>query len=407
MSEEPLIRVDGVSKKFCKSLKHNMLYGAQDLARNFLGLPRGRAELRESEFWSLDDISFELKRGECLGLIGPNGAGKSTLLKILNGIIAPDRGRVETPRRVGALIEVGSGFHPMLTGRENIFVNSAILGFSKQETTRKFDEIVDFADIGDFIDSPVKHYSSGMHVRLGFAIAAQMQPDVLLIDEILAVGDAGFRSKCYNCIGRLAERSAVVFVSHAMPAVSRLSTRTMVLDHGKTSFHGHPAEAIAHYHRLFDNQMRPTRQGLGSACIHSLQVLDAAGCPVRSIVQGQGLTVRFGVRTDVAITNTCLDLVFVSIADEVVAECNNLVAGKTINLQAGSDIHVYVHIDSFSLNAGIYRISALVLSADMIMHYDWQKDIASIEVRADRVGVAGQQYRARWTLTDSPQETSK
>lgn len=398
MSDEPLISVHQVSKKFGRSLRHNMLYGARDLALDFLGQSRTDTHLREGEFWSLEDISFEVKRGECLGIIGPNGAGKSTLLKILNGIIAPDRGRVEIVSRVGALIEVGAGFHPMLTGRENIFVNGAILGMSKKEIRSKFDAIVDFADIGPFIDSPVKHYSSGMYVRLGFAIAAQIEPDVLLIDEILAVGDAGFRSKCYNCIGRLASQCAIVFVSHAMPAVSRLSTRVMVIDHGRNAFHGQPAEAIACYHHLFDELVQPTRQGLGSARLHSIQFLDADGRQVRSIQQGQPLAVRFRVHSSAAIAEVCLDLVFVSLMDEVVAECNSLTSGTTIDLVAGKEIEVQVLIDSFSLNAGNYRLSALVLSADMVTHYDWQKDVASIEVRADRVGVAGQQFRARWTV---------
>lgn len=405
MADESVIKVEGISKKFCKSLGHNMRYGARDLARSFFGLTPSPPHLREGEFWSLENISFELKRGECLGLIGPNGAGKSTLLKILNGIIAPDRGRVEISNRVGALIEVGAGFHPMLSGRENIFVNGAILGFSKREITRKFDDIVDFADIGDFIDSPVKNYSSGMHVRLGFAIAAQMEPDVLLIDEILAVGDAGFRSKCYNCIGHLAKSSAVIFVSHAMPFISRLSTRAMVVDHGRACFHGQPAEAIAHYHHLFDGDLRPSRQGLGVACIHSLQVLDAAGQAVQSVAQGEALTIRFRVRSDVTVASACLDLVFINVAGEVVAECNSLVSEHAVNLTAGEDIAVGAYIASFSLNAGVYQISALVLSADMVTHYDWQKDIATIEVRADRFGVAGQQYRAHWIVGDTATAT--
>ncbi|HMV06009.1 MAG TPA: ABC transporter ATP-binding protein [Accumulibacter sp.] len=407
MSEEPLISVERLGKKFGKSLKHNMLYGVADLTRDFLGQSRRGATLREGEFWSLEDINFQVRRGECLGIIGPNGAGKSTLLKLLNGIIAPDQGRVEIAHRVGALIEVGAGFHPMLTGRENIFVNGAILGMSKEEIGKKFDAIVDFADIGAFIDSPVKHYSSGMYVRLGFAIAAQVEPDVLLIDEVLAVGDAGFRSKCYNCIGHLASRCAIVFVSHAMAAISRLSTRVLVLDHGRAVFHGQPPEAISCYHRLFDARVQPSRQGLGTARIHSVEFIDASGRKVRSIRQGQPLGVRLAVYSQVAITNVCLDLVFVSLADEVVAECNSQLSGMSIDLMANREIQVLALIDSFSLNAGDYRLSALVLSADMVTHYDWQKDVASLEVCADRVGVAGQQYRAQWTIEERASMDSK
>lgn len=233
-----LIKAEGVSKKFCKNIKRSMLYGIQDIFKSMFGLTTKTDILREKEFWAVDDISFELKRGECLGLIGPNGSGKSTLLKILNGIIEPDKGRIQINGKVGALIEVGAGFHPMLTGRENIYINGSILGFSKKELDEKFDAIVDFAELEDFIDTPVKHYSSGMYVRLGFAIAAQMEPDVLLIDEVLAVGDIGFRHKCHNIIMELTQKCAVIVVSHSIPSISRISTDILVLSKGEKMYLG-------------------------------------------------------------------------------------------------------------------------------------------------------------------------
>jgi lipopolysaccharide transport system ATP-binding protein len=179
-----------------------MLYGVYDVARDMFGLNGHSEQLRNTEFWAIDDVSFNVKRGECLGIIGPNGAGKSTLLKMLNGILLPDRGKLTMRGRVGALIELGAGFHPMLTGRENIYVNGAILGLCKSDIDRKFDEIVAFAELKDFVDSPVKFYSSGMYVRLGFAVAVHLKPDVLLIDEVLAVGDDHFRSKCTHKIAQ-------------------------------------------------------------------------------------------------------------------------------------------------------------------------------------------------------------
>ena len=204
MSAETLIKVEGVSKKFCRDLKKSLWYGMQDLGSEILGHSHGRSsELRPDEFWAVKDVSFELKRGECLGLIGRNGAGKSTLLKMLNGLIKPDKGRITMIGRVCALIELNTGFNPILTGRENVFVYGSILGLSKKEINEKYDTIVEFAELGDFMNMPFQSYSSGMKVRLGFAVAAQMIPDVLIVDEVLAVGDASFQLKCINAIKKL------------------------------------------------------------------------------------------------------------------------------------------------------------------------------------------------------------
>lgn len=220
MSEEILIKAEHVSKKFCKDLNLGLWYGLQDLGASVFGSDQPR-ELRKKEFWAVDDISFEVKRGECLGLLGHNGAGKSTLLKVLTGLIAPDRGRVEMHGRVNALIELTAGFNPILTGRENIFNNGAVLGLTEKEIRAKFDEIVAFSELEEFIDTPVQYYSSGMKVRLGFSVAAHTEPDVLILDEVLAVGDAGFQIKSYNKMKEVMKNSAVIFVSHSMPQITR------------------------------------------------------------------------------------------------------------------------------------------------------------------------------------------
>src|SRR5690606_7261810 len=177
-------------------------------------------------------------RGECLGLIGHNGAEKSTLLKILNGLINPDAGKVTIKGRVGALIELGAGFNPILSGRENIYNNGAILGFTRKEINEKIEEIIDFAEIREFIDMPVQNYSSGMKVRLGFAVAAHLEPDILIIDEVLAVGDLGFVLKCFKKIDELLPKTAVIFVSHNMPMVSRICNEIILMDHGKVEYQG-------------------------------------------------------------------------------------------------------------------------------------------------------------------------
>jgi len=234
---EVLIKVEGVSKKFCKDLKRSLWYGMIDIARSVVGGAPSE-NLREGEFWAVRDVSFEVRRGECLGLIGHNGAGKSTLLKMLNGLINPDEGRIEMHGKIGALIELGAGFNPILTGRENVYNNGAVLGFSKAEIDRKFDDIVAFAEIEDFIDMPVQNYSSGMKVRLGFAIASQMEPDILIIDEVLAVGDAAFRAKCINQIMSNLDKMAVIFVSHSMIQVGRICNLIVLLDHGIIKVNG-------------------------------------------------------------------------------------------------------------------------------------------------------------------------
>ncbi len=247
MKDDVLVKVEGVSKKFCRDLKRSLWYGVKDISSELFGANKN-GQLRPKEFWAVDDVSFELKRGECLGLIGHNGAGKSTLLKMLNGLIKPDKGSITMKGRIGALIELGSGFNPILTGRENIYNNGAVLGFSKKEIDAKFDAIVEFAEIGEFLDTPVQNYSSGMKVRLGFAVASQMEPDVLIIDEVLAVGDVGFRAKCFGRIGELQNNCAVIFVSHAMNQVSRLSTSLIHLSQGKIEYQGNAmSEGINQY----------------------------------------------------------------------------------------------------------------------------------------------------------------
>ena len=228
-----------------------MIYGICDIARNMAGLKSSHI-LRKEEFWAVDDISLEIKEGETLGIVGPNGAGKTTLLKLLNGIYWPDRGKIVVRGKVGALIELGAGFHPMLTGRENIYVNSAVLGMTKKEVDKKFDSIVDFSEIGDFLDAPVKHYSSGMYVRLGFSIAIHCEPDILLIDEVLAVGDEGFQKKCFNKLGEVKKNgTTILLVSHNMHNMSTFAEKIVLVNRGTAQYYDKVADGIKEYNRLF------------------------------------------------------------------------------------------------------------------------------------------------------------
>ena len=254
MDGDILIQAEGVSKKFCSDLKRSLAYGVHDILGEFNPFKSSiRSSLRMNEFWANDDVSFTVRRGQCLGLIGRNGAGKSTLLKLLNGLIKPDGGRIKMRGRIAALIELGAGFNPLLTGLENIYINGAVLGLSRKEIDNKLDSIIEFSEIGDFVKMPVQSYSSGMKVRLGFAVAVHLEPDILLLDEILAVGDAAFRAKCFNTITEISRRAAVVFVSHFMPEVASVCDSLLVLKKGRCQYLGNDVpKGIDHYHEIFE-----------------------------------------------------------------------------------------------------------------------------------------------------------
>jgi lipopolysaccharide transport system ATP-binding protein len=243
------IEVSHLRKKFHRGEVHDSLRDLLPaLVRRMVGRGPKQGNLGEDEFWALNDVSFQLSRGEVVGIIGPNGSGKSTLLKILSRILRPNSGFVRVNGRLSALIEVAAGFHPDLTGRENVYLNGSILGMKNSEVKRKFDEIVDFSGIEPFIDTPVKRYSSGMYVRLAFAVAAHLEPEVLLVDEVLAVGDARFQAKCLNWMQELGRRGGtVLMVSHNLPAVTRLCERAILLDRGTVLEDGPSNRVVGSY----------------------------------------------------------------------------------------------------------------------------------------------------------------
>ena len=256
MSDDVAIRVEGLGKRYFigessggyRTLR-DAVSDAASWATDRIRRRRsaGKAEHRES-IWALRDVSFDVRRGQVLGIIGRNGAGKSTLLKLLARVTEPTEGTAEVRGRVGSLLEVGTGFHPELTGRENAFLNGAILGMRRSEIAAKFDEIVEFADIGRFIDTPVKRYSSGMYLRLAFSVAAHLEPEILIVDEVLAVGDAEFQRKCLGKMGDVAQRGrTVLFVSHNMSAVLRLTEETLVIDGGRLLLRDRTPKAVDYY----------------------------------------------------------------------------------------------------------------------------------------------------------------
>ena len=262
MSNDTVISVENLSKRYLvghegpkekyHSLRDTIARHGKNFARKTLDMARGRQIVQGDtveEFWALKDVSFEVKRGEVLGIIGRNGAGKSTLLKVLSRITEPTEGRVTLNGRVASLLEVGTGFHPELSGRENIFLNGAILGMGRAEIKNKFDEIVDFAGVEKFLDTPVKRYSSGMYVRLAFAVAAHLEPEILIIDEVLAVGDAEFQKKCLGKMHDIStkEGRTVILVSHNLPQISTITTRCVVLQSGEVLYGGSTSAALEIY----------------------------------------------------------------------------------------------------------------------------------------------------------------
>jgi lipopolysaccharide transport system ATP-binding protein len=393
-SDEVLVRVEGVSKKFCRSLKKSLWYGVCDigaelnpfrrrvaevagsgllvagnssnpesseLATSYSPPVTGEAGLRPGEFWAVNDVSFELRRGECLGLIGHNGAGKTTLLKMLNGLIKPDAGKITMRGRVGALIALGAGFNPILTGRENIYINGSVLGLSKKEIDGKIDEIIDFAEIGEFIDSPVQNYSSGMSVRLGFAVAGTLEPDVLIIDEVLAVGDTAFKVKCYNKIRDLLKNTAVVFVSHAMFDINRVCSRVLVMDKGREFFHGSVQEGVRTYNGLNTRGS----QNDGSAPVIHLSA-DVKAAAVSSFESGSSdlnswLKLELEIECEKPVDDVRVRLVFHddAVGEAAVAEWDSLSKGLTYSLRERHNI-LRVEARGIRLRSGNYRVIPVV-----------------------------------------------
>ena len=369
---EVLVRVENVSKKFCRDLKKSLWYGVQDVASELVGR-KYEHDLRPDEFWAVKDVSFELRRGECLGLIGHNGAGKTTLLKMLNGLIKPDQGRIEMNGRVGALIALGTGFNPILTGRENIYVNASILGISKREIDAKIDDIIDFAEIGDFIDTPVQNYSSGMQVRLGFAVAVNMNPDILLIDEVLAVGDVGFKQKAYAAIYEIIKRTAVIFVSHSTAQVGKVCNRGILMRKGEILFESSSiGQIIDCYFGEFKIETKCRIFGTGKANLAKIQVYrnDSDLEPKTiyasqndrqiDIKQGESLKIRFYFDISPSIKSFHLGIGLKDMEMKGIAQAFSINRGTIFENKKQRQWTVELFIPQIFLNKGVYEMAFYV-----------------------------------------------
>lgn len=383
MADDILIRADHVGKKFCRNLKRSLWYGVQDSVTDVFGV-RAADTLRPHEFWAVNDISFELKRGECIGLIGHNGAGKTTLLKMLSGLIKPDHGRIEINGKLGALIALGAGFNPVLTGRENVYVNGSVLGLTKREIDAKYDEIIDFADIGEFINAPVQSYSSGMQVRLGFAIAVAVKPDVLLLDEVLAVGDANFQAKCFNTLARFrADGTSFVLVSHNNHMISRYCQSTLYMRGGKPIFNGDVETGLA----MLSDEMAAkgskgeadgpdwsTARGSGRVRLTNGEFLDADGHPIEVAEVGQPLTLALHYeRVDPNVRAVQLDI-SVRQDDHNVFQGDNLAARQPLELTADRGV-LLVKFQYFPWNSEKLDLFIALLDPTTTETLDWKRNM--------------------------------
>jgi lipopolysaccharide transport system ATP-binding protein len=403
MSTDVLIETEGTGKKFCRSLKRSMLYAATDVASDLLGLPLATDRLRKDEFWAVSDVSFSVKRGECLGVIGANGAGKSTLLKLLSGIIAPDSGRITIRGRVGALIELGAGFHPMLTGRENIYISGALLGINKKEMERKFDEIVAFAELEEFIDTPVKFYSSGMYVRLGFAVCAHTDPDILLIDEVLAVGDNRFRARCTRQIEKsLLNGAAVIFVSHNMNEIVRVCDRTMWLDKGRIVQNSKCADTVGAYLLANDRQETAASDGRSPELIEGARLLDLVTCDAQGNVRsrfrtGEALIVHFDYEKQPEIDELTFSFALTLGDEKNYVSCHSPWAGFVVRGNATRG-RVTLTIPELLLNTGFYLLNVGLWNKTFKHAYDWRWGFRHVEVRNDNEHFTGRFFLPHhWT----------
>jgi ABC-type polysaccharide/polyol phosphate transport system ATPase subunit len=375
---EYVVEFDHVYKKFAMGEQHTTL---RDFIAASFGklIGRGKADptqLRRQEFWAVKDLSFNLKRGESMGIIGPNGSGKSTTLKLLSGILRPEQGSYSVKGRLSALIEVGAGFHPDLTGRENVYLNGSILGMTRKEVQSKFADIVDFAGVGDFIDTPVKRYSSGMAVRLGFAVAAFIEPDVLLVDEVLAVGDTEFRNRCHNRMTQMLSKGVtMILVSHNLAEVRNLCDRTLMLWKGEKVLEGPTAKVVEEYHQRVvamikvDQEKDAARDRVSKPKseveITSVQFIDKNGVPTDTIQTGDPMTVRvnYNASRRVQRPQVAIDVEWAA-EDTLAATCDTQRDGETLApIEAGKG-YVDCKWGPVLMEPNVYSINVRILDGE-------------------------------------------
>jgi lipopolysaccharide transport system ATP-binding protein len=406
------IRVENLSKQYrigapqprYKTIRESLMNGLTVPVRRLRSTfqPSNLQPANDNYVWALKDVSFNVKQGEVVGIIGRNGAGKSTLLKILSRITEPTEGRAEVYGRVGSLLEVGTGFHPELTGRENIYLNGAILGMKKAEIERKFDEIVAFAEVEKFIDTPIKHYSSGMYVRLAFAVAAHLEPEILLVDEVLSVGDAAFQKKCLGKMGEVAKRGrTVLFVSHNMTAILNLCSEAFLISYGALLTKGPTHATVLHYLQTVQSatseDLAPHRErrGHGRVRFSRILILDTNGRTINHAMSGQSVRIVLEYRSQLEDTlpNCRVSIAVEDLFGQPLFVCSTEMArDQPTSLSPNGTVHCV--IPRLPLSQGRYYLT-LFLEVNHEIE-DWLQSAASLNVVDGDFFESGRQYPEGW-----------
>ncbi|UCH97361.1 MAG: ABC transporter ATP-binding protein [Candidatus Aminicenantes bacterium] len=409
------IEIENISKKF--KVYHNRETNLKYVILNIL---KGKKAKLSSEFWALKDINIDIEKGKTIGFIGRNGSGKSTLLKLVSQILYPDGGTIETHGKISTLIELGAGFHPELTGRENVYINASILGLSRSEVNQRFKEIVHFSGLESFIDNPVKTYSSGMYVRLGFSVAINIDPDILLVDEVLAVGDESFQKKCIKKIQELKKaEKTIVFVSHDLQAVEELCDEVYLLHNGRVVKQGKPVEVISEYHKLLmgssDLQVREedtflqdtamkanskNRWGSKEVEITSVVFLDKDGKETDVITTGEKFQVRINYNAHSKIENPVFGIAIYSDTGVHITGPNTKREGFVIESVEGKGFVQY-EADSLPLMPGTYLFSAAIYDLSGHQAYDhweqyWKFHVMESKTVTHRYGLIS--MPSRWMI---------